>query len=142
MQVPLRVLAVGLPEGDEKLLLDFICELGGSLDSAGSSQDAKRHLAQNSFSVVVADRDLPEGGWKALWNELYAMKRPPALIVSSPHADDHLWVEALNLGVFDVLASPFRRLEIQHAVEVAWENWRQEWLPYDRLRTRTATCVG
>jgi DNA-binding response OmpR family regulator len=49
------------------------------------------------------------------WTESATLTDPPLLIVSSRLADEHLWAEALNLGVFDVLAKPFQSEEVlQH----------------------------
>jgi FixJ family two-component response regulator len=48
------------------------------------------------------------------------------MIVTSRLADDRLWAEALNLGVYDVLAKPFDRTELIRSVRLAWEHWRRE----------------
>jgi DNA-binding response OmpR family regulator len=46
------------------------------------------------------------------------------LIVTSRLADERLWVEALNLGAFDVLAKPFDQKELVRSVSLAWLHWR------------------
>jgi DNA-binding response OmpR family regulator len=48
---------------------------------------------------------------------------PPPLIVTSRLADERLWVEALNLGAFDVLAKPFDSTEAMRVVGAAWRAW-------------------
>jgi len=41
---------------------------------------------------------------------------PPLLIVTSRHADEYLWAEALNLGAYDVVAKPFDSHELSRVV--------------------------
>ena len=47
------------------------------------------------------------------------MPAPPLLIVISQLADEHLWAEALNLGVYDVLAKPLDDIEIVRVLSLA-----------------------
>ena len=47
----------------------------------------------------------------------------PLLVVTSRLADEHLWVEVLNLGGHDVLAKPFQAAEVQWVLENAWRIW-------------------
>ena len=48
------------------------------------------------------------------------------MIVTSRSADERLWVEALNLGAYDVLAKPFDRDEVLRSVSMAWLNWNRK----------------
>jgi FixJ family two-component response regulator len=48
--------------------------------------------------------------------ELSSLRIVPPLIVTSRLADSTLWVEALNLGAYDVLAKPFERSELVRTV--------------------------
>jgi len=50
----------------------------------------------------------------------------PSLIVTSRLADDRLWVEALNLGAWDVLAKPFDRSEVIRNMKSAWQHWHHQ----------------
>jgi DNA-binding response OmpR family regulator len=47
------------------------------------------------------------------------LNEPPALIVASRLADDHLWLEVLNAGGYDVLARPFDRQEANRTIALA-----------------------
>ena len=40
--------------------------------------------------------------------------------MASRFADDYLWVEALNLGAYDVLAKPFDITELTRSLSLAW----------------------
>jgi DNA-binding response OmpR family regulator len=46
--------------------------------------------------------------------------------VTSRHADDRLWAEALNLGAWDVLAKPFDPGEVVRVVNLACLCWQRE----------------
>jgi len=49
---------------------------------------------------------------------------PPFVIVTSRLADERFWVEALNLGAYDVLATPLDTTEVTRVVSSAWLHWR------------------
>ncbi len=51
---------------------------------------------------------------------------PTAVIVASRLADEHLWVEVLNLGGHDVLLTPFDRNELFRVLFLAWMASRRE----------------
>jgi FixJ family two-component response regulator len=44
--------------------------------------------------------------------------------VTSRLADEHLWVEALNRGAYDLLAKPFDVAELKRVLNSAWFRWR------------------
>jgi DNA-binding response OmpR family regulator len=48
------------------------------------------------------------------------LPNPPPVIVTSIHADDQLWVEALNLGAHDLLAKPFDKAEVVRVLTFVW----------------------
>ncbi len=77
-------------------------------------------------SVIICERDLPDGSWKHLFEETQALPLPPKFIVSSRLADEYLWVEVLNLGGHNVLSTPFDAREVAYVVRYAAESWRRE----------------
>ena len=52
------------------------------------------------------------------------LSNPPLLVVASRLADDRLWVEALNLGAYDVLAKPYVSREVVRTFSCAWLRWQ------------------
>jgi DNA-binding NtrC family response regulator len=71
-------------------------------------------------SVVLCEARMPDGSWDTLMDGLRDRPAPPALIVASRMADERLWGEVLNLGGYDVLATPFDRTEVLRALFLAW----------------------
>jgi len=80
-------------------------------------------VRENSPHVVVCERDLPDGNWKEILDELRLLPNPPILIVISQVADESLWVEVLDLGGFDLLAKPLAEKEIWRVVDSAKRHW-------------------
>lgn len=80
-------------------------------------------LHEHEIGVVLCERDLRPGSWVDLLDRLRLLPVAPPLIVTSRHADDKLWAEALNLGAYDVLAKPFDQRELVRTVSMAWLHW-------------------
>ena len=80
-------------------------------------------LPKQQFEVVVCERDLQPGSWKDVLEQAVILPDPPSFIVTSRLADEHLWAEALNLGAFDVLTTPFDHAETTRVLVAAWRAW-------------------
>ena len=87
--------------------------------AAGTCRQALERLAEGCVSVVLCDRELPDGTWCDILSRISGSLAPPLLIVTCGQADERLWAEVLNLGGFDVLAKPFNVLELQHVLKTA-----------------------
>src|SRR5690242_3048386 len=86
---------------------------------ASSLPGAMQLLRRRQIGVVVCERDLPPYSWKDLLVEIAALPKAPLVIVTSLHADDYLWAEALNLGAYDVLPKPFDAAEVKRSMNMA-----------------------
>ena len=86
--------------------------------------EALHLISQGLFSVVISERDLPDGNWRDVLEVTAMRPRPPVLIVTDRLADDYLWAEVLNLGGYDVLAKPFDRSEVHRTISLAWQHWQ------------------
>jgi len=71
---------------------------------------------------------------------LSSSPREPLLIVSSRNADERLWAEVLNLGGFDVIATPFDSFEVSFVAATAAATAELGYSRRERL-TR-AYCAG
>jgi FixJ family two-component response regulator len=80
-----------------------------------------------SPGVVISEARLPDGhSWSDLLYEMQKMECPPPLIVADRLADEHMWAEVLNLGGYDLLATPFDEKEVLHAVSTACRRTENE----------------
>jgi DNA-binding response OmpR family regulator len=77
-----------------------------------------------------------------LLEQIKAMPNPPALIVASRLADERLWAEALNLGAWDVLATPFNRNELIRSVRSGWQHWQGRSEVQSTRRTQALAATG
>jgi DNA-binding response OmpR family regulator len=101
-------------------------------------------LREHDIAVVLCERDLtPEAPitWIDMLENIRHLPHPPSLIVTSRLADERLWSEALNLGVWDVLAKPFKRGEVIHSVRLAWQRWHNQ-LQLPVLQTKAMTAAS
>ena len=95
-----------------------------ALYKANTLGSALKLLRQRDIAVVLCERDLAPGTWTGMLEQMNRMPEAPPLIVTSRLADEGLWVEALNLGAYDVLAKPFDRRELVRSISLASLHWR------------------
>jgi DNA-binding NtrC family response regulator len=93
------------------------------VESSFTPRAAMERLRAERIPIVLCANDPHSEAWKEMLDHLAALPEPPCLIVTSQQADDRLWVEALNLGAYDVLAKPFDRSEVLRTVGNAWQHW-------------------
>ena len=118
------VLSVSPLDADHLSLEAIIGDSSVTLLKARDLMSARLLLQQHDIATVVCERDLLPGTYIDLLEQIKAMPNPPSLIVASRLADERLWAEALNLGAWDVLATPFDRNEVVRSVRSGWQHWR------------------
>jgi DNA-binding response OmpR family regulator len=107
---------------DHVFLRDTLKLSGCRVDGAGCRSEAFSLLRKNRAAVVICEKDLPDGTWQEVLDELAQWENAPPLIVTSRLADDSLWAEVLNLGGYDVLMKPLDPTEVSRVVNLAWEH--------------------
>lgn len=86
---------------------------------------AKDRLREDpDVAVVVCEASSSPGSWKELLAVTRRMQPSPLLIVTSEHADEHLWSKVLNLGGYDVLVKPFDGEEVTRVLTSAAMRWK------------------
>ena len=90
------------------------------IEHATSLEDAGKRLHEKVASVVLCERDLPDGDWKDLLPRVRKLALVPSVVVISRHANDDLWADVLSSGGYDVLSKPFDRRELVRVVGMAW----------------------
>jgi len=93
--------------------------------TADNVEAALRVLESARIPVVLCERELGKDTWKTLLARMAQLEEKPYLIVASRSADESLWAEALNLGVYDVLARPFVTSEVARTLSLAWLRWNE-----------------
>jgi len=110
------VVAVSLSATDRSLLSKLCEGQGWSLRAARRLSEASRFARSEMVGALVCDRDLPGGSWQKLFEQVRDLPHSPKFIVTSRLADERLWSEVLNLGGYDVLASPFDPEELRRVL--------------------------
>lgn len=119
------------PLGEDHInLKEILTSSGAPLESgmwkvevSFTPRAAMERLRAARIPVVLCANDHHPDEWKEMLELLAGLPDSPCLIVTSRQADDRLWVEALNLGAYDVLAKPFDRSEVLRTLSNAWEHW-------------------
>lgn len=119
------VLSVTPYEEDQFWLQTIISHSKWRLYRADCLETALRVLHKHEVGVVLSEKELPPHSWIDILYLVNHVQSAPAFIVTSRLADDRLWMEALNLGAYDVLAKPFNRDEVLRSVSLAWLNWHR-----------------
>ena len=122
------VLSISPMEEDHFFLQSILIHLRATFDpsrsfsmrSCANLSTALSALRDRHFEIVVCERDLPQGSWKDVLEQVTILPDPPPIIVTSRLADERLWAEALHLSAFDVLAKPFDRTEATRVIGAAW----------------------
>jgi len=128
----ITVLSVSPAQDDHLLLSDtFIygkwarqSEFTFLLSAALTIEAAVSALQEKTISIVLCESELLPGTWKDMLEHISAHPDPPFMIVTSRLADEYLWVEALNHGVYDVLMKPFDTEELGRVLTMASFQWK------------------
>jgi DNA-binding response OmpR family regulator len=124
LQLSIAALGVSPVPGDHRALKTIFARSRWKWDGVPSIVKARSWMARRGPpSIIICERDLPDGSWKQLFQETQELLRPPKFIVSSRLADEYLWVEVLNLGGHNVLSTPFDAREVSYVVRYAAESW-------------------
>lgn len=120
------VLAVSLSKNDHRDLKTISTALHWRLTSAATLAQGLLRAMSQCVAVIVCECNPPDGSWKLLLDKIGVLAQPPRLIVASRLADERLWAEVLNLGGWDVLATPFDAKEVHRVVSYAVDSWRRQ----------------
>lgn len=104
---------------EDRLSLERILNPNGwTIQGARSIREATR-LLKDRPSLILCEKDLPDGSWKDIFREAQRLGYSVPFVVVSRNADERFWAEVLNLGGFDVLLRPFVRSEVESVTSMA-----------------------
>jgi DNA-binding response OmpR family regulator len=119
----ISILLVSPYQEDHSSLRRILHHDGWQISRCMTRTEAENELGASGPSIVICERDLPDGTWKDVLGFADKLPNPPMVLVVSRHADESLWGEVLNLGGYDVLMKPFDRSEVTRVVGMAWRHW-------------------
>lgn len=119
-QEKIALLVVSPHKDDRSAVRQILQNACWRIDQAANLEDAGKRLRDKVASVILCEKDLPDGSWKDLLPVLRELPVVPSVVVISRYADDDLWADVLSSGGYDVLSKPFDRRELVRVVGMAW----------------------
>lgn len=92
--------------------------------SCSTLAEARACLTRSKFRVVICDDRLPDGSFRDILESLRHRQKTP-LIVASKLGDWTEYLEALRLGVFDLVVYPYYPPEVERVLGIALREARR-----------------
>jgi two-component system, NtrC family, response regulator PilR len=108
-----RILFVSGHLEEARQISQMLQRLPLAVDFAETLQQARAQLRKEEYDVLLTEAALPDGSWLDALHLARECPHDLQVIVTDPHADAHLWAEALNLGAYDLIAQPFYEPEVR-----------------------------
>jgi two-component system response regulator PilR (NtrC family) len=86
---------------------------------ASSMREARAVLANEPVALVVCEDSLMDGSFRDLLPVARAARGDVPVVVTSRTANPEVYLEAMKLGAFDFVASPFNHTELDRIVHNA-----------------------
>lgn len=141
-EIPCLVIS---PRAGAEALLGSLPQTGkGALREARDCEDACQALRRNTMAVVLAETDLPDGGWRDLQILLASDPSHPKLIVLLEKGQEDYRAQLILHGAFDavpVTASPSLIASVVTSAYIAW--LKERWMTLAaRQNSRAAMAAG
>jgi DNA-binding NtrC family response regulator len=114
MPRPTQVLVASSDPVNGHSLEVLLADCGLEAVVASSLEEVCTHLAGETISLVVCDAQLTDGSFREILQFAESSRIP--VVVASRLPDTRQYLEAMRLGAFDFIASPYRRTELQQIV--------------------------
>ena len=105
------ILAVS-PDMDDPKFIEATMP-GWRVLSARTCIEAISVLQSSRCSVVLCEKNLPDGCWSDLLGCARSLADSPPIIVMSRVADEGMWADVLNQGGFDLLVKPLENSDLR-----------------------------
>jgi len=113
-------------EDDHAQLGEIFSHSNWNLYHASNLAEALTLLRAREVAVVIAS-DLPPGmNWGEFMELLRVGSPSPRIVAALRFSETSRWSDALQRGVFDVLAKPFDAREVFQVAGFAWMQWQRE----------------
>ena len=121
----LRVLLLGSNEEETRLLREALSR-ETELAAAWSPEELFGLLPLASYDAFLCDRDSQEGAWREVCVEVKRKYPDLPIIVLSRCGGEKEWVEALEVGCFDLVCAPYFNRQILSVIEHAVASRRDQ----------------
>ena len=108
-----RILFISGHPQDARRISQMVQPLQTTIEYVSTLHHARTKLREDDYDLVLTEAALPDGNWLDVLHLVRACPQDLDVIVTDPQADARLWSEALNRGVYDLIAQPFYEPEVQ-----------------------------
>jgi DNA-binding NtrC family response regulator len=122
----ITILAISPFEEDHASLREIFRHSQWKLYSAYTWREAFQVLERADISLVICERECPEGNWRELFERIEEKGNSVPFVVCSESPGLELWAEAVNQGAFDALAKPFDMVDVLRMVPASWQYYRHQ----------------
>ncbi|MBK9166432.1 MAG: hypothetical protein IPM24_03090 [Bryobacterales bacterium] len=113
-------------EEDHSALRRIFARTKWELFSSYSCEEACRVLHTRRISVLVTEKDLPDGDWRSMLAASARYPAAPKVVVTYRFSEVHLLRDIIEGGAYDILAKPFRDVEVTRVISFGWQQWLRE----------------
>jgi two-component system response regulator PilR (NtrC family) len=110
---------------DEESLVEFLSLLfqqeGFEVDTARSTEEARRAFERRGYDLVLCDILMPDGNGLDLLKEIKAANANTAVIMMTAYTSTKSAIEAMKLGAYDYVSKPFDVEELKVLAQKALE---------------------
>lgn len=117
-----RMLAICSPENRE-VVESATANWAMDVGWCSTVQEARRGLRRGNHALVLCEAELPDGTYRDVMRLLqYKPSRTRVIVLSDLRAED-CYSQAIEMGVFDVIPTPSRRIDIQWTIMQAVQGY-------------------
>jgi DNA-binding response OmpR family regulator len=120
----ITLLAISPNQDDRESLENILNADSYTIQGAKSLREATTLLRKRP-SLILCEKDLPDGSWRDVFRAARGLHNPPPVVVVSRNADERFWAEVLNIGGYDVLLKPFEYSEVRRVMGMALRHWQR-----------------
>lgn len=95
------------------LLLRILEDLRVDTFASATLAEAEEILSQQGVALVFCDDRLTDGSYRDLLRTLRTWKKEPYVVVTTRIGEWKEYLEALDLGAFDMIQYPYRSSEVE-----------------------------
>lgn len=114
-----KILIVDDEEEICKIIIKILSASNYICDSVTSIAEAKKLIATNSYDVIIADLNFPEGSGIELLEYKNEVSQETMFIFLTGYGTVKTALETLKMGAFDYISKPFRNIELLMVVNKA-----------------------
>jgi DNA-binding NtrC family response regulator len=144
MDMPIPILVVSSESKNRYALMEILDREGWKTICASTAGECKEVFHNHDIHVVFCERGLSDGTYRDLLAMTRSQGRSVCLVVTSRLADWDEYLEALNDGAFDLIASPSQTADVVRVLNQAHREDKMAGtsVPADNAHTASAEVLA